>query len=413
MEVKLEEKTLNFKMDRGLKTTFLVMMVVGILSLAAAFIGFGHENSRHLDIVTGHAHHSNMGYSVLLVATYLVLGLASISIFFTAIQHISGAFWSVTLRRLMEVIGMFTPFLLIPLAGVILGMHDLFEWTHEGIMETDELIRHKSGYLNENFFIFRTIFFVVAWSIFAYLFYKKSTAQDTDKDINKTKFLAKLSGGAIVFFALSFSLSSFDLLMSLTPHWFSTMFGVYNFAAAFQTGLAIWVIVISILKNRGFYGDSFNDNHLHDLGKFMLGMTIFWAYVAFSQFMLISYANIPEETFFFEQRWTGGWETISVLIPLIKFVVPFFWLLNRPNKRSFKTMVIVSYIILFSQVLEIHWLVFPANFEVFHLPGLILSFGASIGTLGLMGYFVFKKLESNKLIPVGDPRLDQCLQHHQ
>lgn len=412
MEVKLEEKTLNFKMDGKLKTTFLIMILIGILSLSAAFLGFGHENSRHLDDA-GHAHHTNMGYSVLLVATYLVLGLSAISIFFTAIQHIAGAYWSVTLRRLLEVMGTFTPFLLIPLAGVILGMHDLYEWTHEGIVEKDELIAHKSGYLSENFFIFRIIFFVVAWSIFAYLFYGKSTSQDKDKDVNKTKFMAKLSGGAIVFFALSFCFVAVDLLMSLTPHWFSTMFGVYNFAAAFQTGLAVWAISVSILKSKGFYGDSFNENHLHDIGKFMLGMTVFWAYVTFSQFMLIAYANIPEETFFYEQRWTGGWEVVSLIIPAIKFIVPFFLLLNRPNKRSFGTLVTISYIILISQILEIYWLVFPANFESLHIPGLVLSFGASIGTLGILGFYVFKKLESNKLIPVGDPRLDQCLHHHQ
>ncbi|MCC5813932.1 MAG: hypothetical protein JJT78_04190 [Leptospira sp.] len=412
MEVKLEEKTLNFKMDGGLKTTFLIMILVGIISLAAAFIGYGHENSRHLD-ATGTAHHTNMGYSVLLVATYLILGLSAVSIFFVAIQHITGAFWSVSLRRLMEVMGTFTPFLLIPLAGVILGMHDLYEWTHDGIMETDELIKHKSGYLNENFFIFRLIFFVVVWSIFAYLFYGKSTAQDTDKDVNKTKFMAKLSGGAIVFFALSFCFVSFDLLMSLTPHWFSTMFGVYCFAAAFQTSLAVWAITTSILKKKGFYGDSFNENHLHDIGKFMLGMTVFWAYVTFSQFMLISYANIPEETFFYEQRWTDGWEYISLIVPAIKFVIPFFLLLNRPNKRSFSTLIMISYIILASQILELYWLIFPANFEAFQPVGLVLSIGASIGTLGLMGFYVFKKLESNKLIPVGDPRLDQCLHHHQ
>jgi hypothetical protein len=145
----------------------------------------------------------------------------------------------------------------------------------------------------------------------------------------------------------------------------------------------------------------------------MLGMTVFWAYVTFSQFMLISYANIPEETFFYEQRWTDGWEYISLIVPAIKFIIPFFLLLNRPNKRSFGTLVTISYIILVSQILELYWLIFPANFEAFQPVGLVLSFGASIGTLGLMGFYVFKKLESNKLIPVGDPRLDQCLHHHQ
>ncbi len=412
MEVKVEEKAIHFKMDSGLKTTFLVMILIGIVSLGIGFIGFGHENSRHLDS-TGQAHHSNMGYSVLLVATFLIVGLSAVSIFFTAIQHITGAFWSVTVRRLLETMATFTPFLLIPLAGVILGRHDLYEWTHAGVAETDHLIKHKSGYLNESFFIFRMIFFVVAWTVFAYLFYNKSTSQDKDKDVEKTKFMAKLSGGAIIFFALSFCFISFDLLMSLTPHWFSTMFGVYSFAAAFQTGLAVWAILTTLLKSKGFYGNTFNENHLHDIGKFMLGMTVFWAYVSFSQLMLIFYANIPEETFFYEQRLTGGWTSITLLVPTIKFIIPFFLLLNRPNKRNSKTLVRISYLIIVSQILEIYWLVFPSNFENFNLIGLVLSFGASVGTLGLMGFYVFKKLESNALIPVGDPRLDNCLNHHQ
>lgn len=413
MEVKIEQKAIQYKMDSKTKSVLLGMIVIGIISLAIAFLGFSHENSRHLDHITGEPHHTNMGYSVLLVGFYLIWGLAAVSMFFTAIQHLSGAYWSVTYRRLMEVMATFIPFLIIPLIGIILGMHDLYEWTHEGITEYDELIKHKSGYLNTPFFIIRLVGFIVVWSIFSYLLYGKSKDQDADKDVEKTKFMAKLSGGVVVFFALSFCFASVDLIMSLTPHWFSTMFGVYNFAAAFQTGLAIWVILISYLKNKGYYGDTFNENHLHDIGKFMLGMTVFWAYVTFSQFMLISYANIPEETFFFEQRWTDGWEYISLIIPAIKFIVPFFLLLNRPNKRSFPTMVKISYIILASQILEIYWLVFPANFDSFQPTGLLLSIGASIGALGFLFFYTLKKLESCSLIPIGDPRLEQCLHHHQ
>jgi hypothetical protein len=413
MEVKIEEKAINFKMDGKLRSLLLGMILIGAVSLAVAFGLYGHENSRHIDSVTGAFHHTNMGYSVLLVATYLVFGLSAVAMFFTAIQHVSGAMWSVTIRRLWETIATFIPFLAIPLAGVVLGMHDLYEWTHEGIAEADELIAHKSGYLNETFFKVRLVVYLVAWSVFAYLFYGKSTGQDVDKNVDRTKFMANLSGGALVFFALSFCFAAVDLVMSLTPHWFSTMFGVYCFAAAFQTSLAVWVIMVKILKDRGYYGDTFNENHLHDIGKFMLGMTVFWAYVTFSQFMLISYANIPEETFFYEVRWTGGWGPISLAVPAIKFIVPFFLLLNRPNKRSFSTLFGISLIILVSQILEIYWLVFPANFENFEPVGLVLSFGASIGTLGVLGYYVFAKLESNKLIPVGDPRLEQCLNHHQ
>ncbi len=145
----------------------------------------------------------------------------------------------------------------------------------------------------------------------------------------------------------------------------------------------------------------------------MLRFCTFWAYVGFSQFMLIWYANIPEETFFYEQRLTGGWEVISYSLPFIKFVFPFLLLLNRANKRDINVLVKIALWIVFTQIIEIYWLVIPANFENFHFSGLDLTFGTVIGFIGLFGIVVLKRYESAPLIPVGDPRLDQALHHHQ
>jgi hypothetical protein len=142
-------------------------------------------------------------------------------------------------------------------------------------------------------------------------------------------------------------------------------------------------------------------------------MTTFWAYVGFSQFMLIWYANIPEETFFYEMRMTGGWGYTTLLLPFVKFVIPFLLLLNRPNKRDIDFLWKLSVWILAVQFFELFWLVFPANFEKFSILHFVLAFGGTVGVVGLFGFFVFKKFEKHSLVPVGDPRLNECLHHHQ
>ncbi|TGN11951.1 hypothetical protein [Leptospira ilyithenensis] len=409
---KLDEKLLQFKLPANLRNALIAMIGIGVVSLLVSFLGYGHETSRHMD-EAGHFHHTNLGYHALLVAIYFVAGLAITGIFFTAIQHLTGSQWSVTVRRLFETYGLFVPVLGVLLIGVLFGMHDLYEWADATVREKDHLIHHKSGYLNPTAFIIRIVLFLIVWTVFAYIFHSKSVGQDKDKEVGTTKTLAKFSGGFIIFFALSWCLFAFDLLMSLSPHWFSTMFGVYTFAGAFQTSLASYLLVIAILKKNGFYGGAVNENHYHDIAKFLLGMTTFWAYVGFSQFMLIWYANIPEETFFYEMRLTGGWGYSTLLLPFVKFVIPFLLLLNRPNKRDLDFLWKMAIWIFAVQFFELFWLVFPASFEKFSFVHFGLALGATIGTIGLFGLFVFKKLEKHSLIPVGDPRLDECLHHNQ
>jgi hypothetical protein len=409
---KLDPNLLQYKLPANLRNILIAMIGVGVVSLLISFLGFGHETSRHMD-ESGHFHHTNLGYHVLLVATYFVIGLSITGIFFTAIQHITGSHWSVSVRRLFETYGLFTPIAGILLIGVFFGMHDLYEWADATVRENDHLIHHKSGYLDPSFFVVRTVLFIAVWTLFAYIFHSKSVSQDKDKEVMTTKTLAKFAGGFILFFALSWSFSSFDLIMSLSPHWFSTMFGVYAFAGAFQTSLASYLLVIYLLKKNGFYGEVVNDNHIHDIAKFLLGLTTFWAYVAFSQFMLIWYANIPEETFFYEMRMTGGWGYTTLALPFIKFVIPFLLLLNRPNKRDINFLWKLALWMFFVQFFELFWLVFPASFEKLSLLHFVLAFGGTLGTIGLFGLFLFKKLEKHSLVAVGDPRLDECLNHHQ
>ncbi|EPG64372.1 membrane protein [Leptospira wolffii] len=407
MEGTVEQNLINFKLDSKTRNALVGMILVGLASLGIAAFGLGHENLRH------EGGHSNPAWSAYLVGTFFILGITLAGVFFTSLAHITGAHWPVTLRRISEAYGTFIPVIGGLLLLLIVGAHDLYEWTHEDVVAEDHLLQHKKPLLNIGFFSVIIVVLSVVWSAFGYLFYKRSVAQDSDKDVKHTQFNAKLAGGYIIFFALSFSLASIELVMSLTPHWFSTMFGVYCFAGAYQAGLSSFILVAYYLKKRGFLGNLVNENHIHDLGKFLLGFTVFWAYVGFSQFMLIWYANIPEETFFYEQRLTGGWEYLTLALPAIKFAVPFLLLLNRPNKRDIDFLMKVAIWVIFTQVTEIFWLVYPSNFVDFSLGGYLVSLGSTVGVIGLFALVVFKRLEKAPLIPVGDPRLEDCLHHHQ
>jgi len=405
MKVEYNDNQISYKMPSQTRGILLAMIVLGLISLAVAFAVL-HDPSR--------SGHSNIGWSVLLVSLFLPLGVSVCGIFFTAISHITGSHWSITVRRLAENYSKFLPFALVLLALVVfLGVHDLYEWSHEEVVKTDHLIQHKSGWLNVPFFPVRLVIITGLWLFFGGLFLKNSTSQDESKDIAFSLKNTKLSAIFLLVFALTFSIVAYDLLMSLTPHWFSTMWAVYIFAGIYQSTFATMLLFIHHLKKNGFYGGSVNENHIHDLAKFMMSFCIFWAYVGFSQFMLIWYANLPEETFFFEQRLMGGWTPISYALPFIKFIIPFLLLVNRPNKRDIDFLSKISMWIIFTEVVELFWIVFPSNFETFNPITMLVCFGGAIGLLGLFAFTVLKGLEKNKIIPTGDPRLEECLHHHQ
>lgn len=407
MKVDIKEELINYQLNSRTKGKLLTMIIIGVISIALSYFLI-HEPAR-----SEHMHHSAF-WSTMLTGLFLTLGVAIGGVFFTAISYVTGAHWSVTIRRLTETFWKYLPIATLVLAAIVLfGVHDLYEWSHKDVVETDKLLKHKSGWLNVPFFPIRLIVIASVWVIFGHLFYKNSTSQDGDKDVAHTLRNNKIAPIFLLFFALSFSVVAYDLLMSLTPHWFSTMWAVYTFAGVYQTTFAVFAIFIYHLKKNGYLGDLVNENHIHDVGKFMMSFSVFWAYVGFSQFMLIWYANLPEETFWYEMRLQGGWTWMTVLLPFIKFVLPFLLLINRPNKRNLDTLYKVAMWLVFVEFFELHWIIFPSNFEEFHLLSFILNFGATLGFLGLFAFIVLKSLEKNKLIPVGDPRLENCLNHHQ
>jgi hypothetical protein len=385
-----------YRISPATKTLFGVCAAIGAVATVAA-------------LVTS----PDRAYPNFLVNYFFFLALGLSGAFFTALQHITNAYWSVTVRRLAESLMSYLPVALVLAVPIILGRHHLYEWTHPGVMDHDEILRSKQAYLNTGAWVFRMGLFFAAWLFFGFKMRGNSLAQDKTGDDKFTLSNIKLSTLFLPIFGVSFSLMAVDLLMSLEPHWFSTIYGVYCFAGLFVSGLSLLAIMIIGGRKKGlFTDDMLNSNHLHDIGKLMFGFTVFWAYIMFSQLMLIWYANIPEETPYYIRRFAGGWWPYGIVLFVLHFVVPFFGLLPREAKRCEKFLKGMAFLILFAQWLDVYYLVMPVFFKEGPVFGWI-EVGTFLGFLGLFGISVSRFLEKHPAIPVKDPRLAQCVAHSQ
>jgi hypothetical protein len=345
-----------------------------------------------------------------LVAFMFLVSIGVGSLFLIALEYITGAEWSTPFRRLSEFLASSVPLLIIFAIPLILSMQSLFHWTHTEVVNEDAILKGKSPYLNTTFFIVRVVVIFGIWSLFYYFFSKNSLKQDTTKDQRLTKRNIVLSGVFIPIFAITITMAAVDWLMSLEPHWFSTIFGVYYFSGSVWVSLAALTLTVILLNERGYLSSRLNNDHYYSLGTLMFAFTCFWGYIAFSQYMLIWYANLPEENFWFLNRWTGGWQYFSILLILVHFIIPFGALLSYPAKTNPKRLKFMSVWIILSHYLDLYWLAMP-NLEV-NGHGYVFSwldFVFPIGILGLLILIFNMKAKKHNLIPVGDPKLQRGL----
>lgn len=340
---------------------------------------------------------------------WLCIGLSGV--FFAALQHLTGSVWSAPVRRIAEVFTAYLPAAVVLFLILLIGAPHLFEWMHKDVMATDALLQLKQSYLNKPFFIVRSLFLFALCFILGGKMICNSFKQDETGDVGLTKMNVKLSAPFLLIFAWAFTFVAVDLIMSLTPHWFSTIFGVYCWAGLFFSGLAMLAQWVIILKRKGVLEGFVNENHLHDLGKLMFAFMVFWSYVAFSQFMLIWYANLPEENFFFVKRVNGPWLVVSQALMVCKFFLPLFMLVSRPAKRSYGFMFFMTFWFFAVQFLDLYWLVFPTFFDKpvfgFQEVAIFLGFG------GIFYLLVGMKLSKVNPVAIKDPYLEQALHHHQ
>lgn len=344
------------------------------------------------------------------VIGYLFLAsLAVGSLFLVALEYIGGAIWSVPMRRINEFLAALI--LLLPLAALPLffNMHALFHWTHTEAVASDEILRGKTPYLNEQFFLIRCGGAFLLWAVFYFLFTRNSVRQDANADQRLTTRNIRLAAVFLPVFAVTITVTAVDWAMSLEPHWFSTILGVYYFSGTVLAALAAATYIIVRFAGQGFLPPLRRD-HYYSLGALLFAFTNFWAYIAFSQFLLIWYANIPEETYWYMHRWQHGWQYVSVLLILVRFAVPYFVLLPQDAKMDEKKLKFMAIWILCGHFIDLYWLVMPTYSEFVSLSW--SDIGYPLILLGLVILVLKMRMHSTSVVPVGDPRLQRGLDFH-
>ena len=348
-----------------------------------------------------------------LVTYMMIVSIGLGSLFLIALEYVAGADWSTPIRRIPEFFAGLLPVLLILVIPLFVFNHDLFHWAHKGAVADDKILQGKAPYLNVTFFIVRTFVFIGLWTLFYWLMTRNSRKQDESKDQSLTKKNIRLSAIFIPVFALSSTFTAIDFMMSLEPHWFSTIFGVYFFAGTVVASLAAVTLAVLLLKEKGYFNPWMTDDHLFSLGALLFAFINFWAYIAFSQFLLIWYADLPEETFWFLTRWNGGWVFFSILLIIANFAVPYFVLLTQPSKKNPKILKFIAVWLLFAHLVDLFWLIMPnmesmKNGYVFSWIDLVFPI-AGTGLVILVFAFAAKKAN---LIPIGDPKLKRGIDFH-
>lgn len=342
-----------------------------------------------------------------LIVVYYLTGLGIAGLFFIAIQFVAKAGWSAAIRRVPEAMAATLPVAAVGVLALFLGIHTLYEWSHEATVAADPILREKSSWLSPPFFMIRLIVYFTLWIAFSRALIGNSVRQDTDADIHFTSRNVRNSALFILIGVYTYCLASYDLIMSLQPHWYSTMFGFLNIAGMFQSGLAMIILLLVLLRKRG-YTNIFTTVHLYTLACLLLAFSIFWVYLWVSQHMLIWYANIPEETSYYIFRHFGAWGTLSVLNVCLNWLIPFFILLPRATKRNDTVMAQVAMVILVGRWLDLYIMAAPPVIGAVPAIGL-WEIGMALGMTGVFGFSVTRALGRHQLVPVNDPYLVESL----
>jgi hypothetical protein len=348
-----------------------------------------------------------------LVAFAYWLGIAIGALLLLGALHASNARWSVVVRRFVETVPLVIPIFVLLFLPIVLGMRHLYPWFDPATLhgELAHAVASKTRYLNVPGFVWRAVVYFVIWIVVAWLLRAWSVRQDAAGGVTLSLWQRRLGAGSIPFVGLAMTFAAFDWLMSLDPRFYSTIFGVYWFAGSFVCAFAVVIIAAAWTRAEptGF-GHLMNADHFHSLGKFLLAFTAFWAYVAFSQFMLIWIANIPEEVPWYILRINGGWRWVGAFLAVFHFIVPFFLLLNRAVTRNPRRLAWAAAWILFVHWVDLYWLVMPHVSPDGPRPSL-LDLTAFVGVGGVAVAWTAFRMRGVAAVPVRDPYIEDSLRY--
>lgn len=378
---------------------------------ATSVFSHGDKHAKHLKHVLHQL--ENKPWAALYVAALFFMLISLGVLAFYAIQYCAQAGWSPVLFRVMEGItsyllpGSIILFLLLVVSG--LHLNHLFVWMDQDVVAEDALIQAKSGYLNVPFFLIRAVIFLMGWNLYRYFSKKNSLAQDESIDNSFYKKNFKISAAFLVFFIVTESIMSWDWIMSVDPHWYSTLFGWYVFASFFVSGITVIAMVTLYLKSKGLL-EYVNNSHLHDLAKFMFGISIFWTYLWFSQFMLIWYADIPEEVTYFVTR-IEYYRLPFFGMVAMNFLFPLLILINTDFKRIPWVLVMAGTVLLCGHYLDFFNMIMPATVGDQWFIG-VSEISSVLFFLGLFIFVVFTALTKSPLLPKRNPLIEESKHFH-
>jgi hypothetical protein len=399
----------QYEVTGGLRTWSLALMGVGILAVIIGFFVYG----------TGDEHHQARFWATMLHNSVYFLLVVNAAMFFICATTLAFGGWQMGFRRVSEAISVAVIpvgiIAFIVLMALVLGhQHHLYHWlTPEG----DRILEGKSGFLNSTFFIVWTILTIGLWIVLGWKM--RSISRELDNNPlpsveSGRRYIFRSTVWAsifIVWFALTVtSTTPWLWLMSIDAHWYSTMYSWYVFASSFVAGVALMTLFVVYLKNQG-YLELVNEEHIHDLGKFMFAFSIFWTYLWFSQYMLIWYANIPEETVYFKPRQEGVYKGIFWLNLIINFLAPLLILMRRSSKRNYTTITFMAVLIIFGHWLDFYQMVFPGPFSE-HVELGIFDFAVAAGFVGLIMFSTARALAKQSLLAKNHPFFKESIIHH-
>ena len=392
-----------FTINKKAKNLSMALMAIGLIALIFGFITNAHG-----------------AWPALLFNTYFYLGISVFAVFFVAMQYVAEAGWAIVLKRVPEAImaalPVFSIIMLFIMLASIMHWNHIYHWLHEGIMDPasehyDKILTGKEPYLNATFFIIRTIIYLLIWNYFAKKLRTLSILEDANGGISYHNAGVKASAWFMVFFAITSAAASWDWIMSIDAHWFSTIFGWYVFAEWSVIGFTTILLFTLYLKRQGYLQDV-NENHIHDLGKWIFAFSLVWTYIWFSQFMLIWYANIPEEVTYYTARLeVHNYKFLFWFSMLINFILPIILLMSRDAKRHKGRLIFVSIFILIGHWLNSYLLVTPGILNTHGHIG-FTEIGIGLGFAGLLIYLTLNALGKAPMEAKNHPFLDESKHLH-
>ncbi len=373
-------------------------MIAGVLGVILAAVGFFMSGIDRF-------------YEAYLVGYTFWMGVILGSMALLMVQHLSGGVWGIVLRRPFEAAVRTLPVMTVLFLPIFFGMHSLYEWSHDGIADTDPIIAAKAMYLNTPFFVARQVIYFAIWNAMGFLLTKWSQEHDRTGDPVLLGRMSTLSGAGLVIYFLTVTFAMVDWTMSVNPHWFSTIWGMLYIGGQGLSAFAFGIIVLVMLAAVAPLNRVLTSHHFHDLGKFLFAFLMLWAYLSFSQFLIIWSANIPEEIPHYLNRWENSWKYLSVFIVVGHFMVPYALLLSRDLKRNYRKLQVIAAWILFARLADYWWHVSPE----LHKDGLtitLLDVGVPLALGGIFISLFVTQLGGRPLLPVNDPDLDKALHHH-